>query len=315
MPLPNPQGRRASNMFHSFGDDSPRCSGLWKELFALSCMLMVVASSCVRKSEGVRFVARVNNQYLTPEKVRASVDTTARVTDSQVRDFVTQWVNSAVLYEEARAQGLDRSAQVNETVEEMKKQLAVNRLLETELYADRQPTITDEEMRTYYNQHKDAYLLGEDLAKIRFALFANRDAALHFRSQLVRGKSWDQVVQSMGQDSSFSVAIVERADSQYVKRSTVRSTELWKAVMQLRVGELPQIVGEDGGYFVVSLLQMQRAGEVADFPSVASETRDRVLIEKRQKAFSEFLERLKKKYTVQLNLSAVEGVDRIRVKE
>jgi hypothetical protein len=276
---------------------------------------MVVASSCVRKSQGVTFVARVDNQYLTPDKVKASLDTTAHVTDLQVRDFVTQWVNSAVLYEEAKAHGLDRSAQVNETVEEMKKQLAVNRLLEIELYADGEPTITDEEMRTYYDQHKDAYLLGEDLAKIRFVLFADREAAQRFRSQLVRGKSWDQVLQSLGQDSSFSVGIVERADSQYVKRSAVRSTELWKAVMQLRVGELPQIVGDGGGYFVVSLLQMQRAGEVADFPSVALETRDRVLVEKRQKAFTELLERLKKKYTVQVNLSALEGADRIEGKE
>lgn len=276
---------------------------------------MVIASSCVRKSEGVTFVARVNNQYLTPEKVKGSLDTAAHVTDPQVRDFVTQWVNSALLYEEAKAQGLDRSAQVNETLEEVKKQLAVNRLLETEVYGDHQPTITDEEVRTYYDQHKDAYLLAEDLAKIRFVLFANWDAASRFRGQLVRGKRWDQILQSLSQDSSFSVAIIERGDSQYVKRSTVRSMELWKAVTQLRVGELPQIVKDGAGYFVVSLLQVQRAGEVAEISTIASETRDRVLVGKRQKAFSELLERLKKKYSVQLNLSALESVDTIKARK
>jgi peptidyl-prolyl cis-trans isomerase C len=315
MPLQDPQRRKISSLLDSFADISPRNSGLRRELLAFSCMLMVIASSCVRKSEEVAFVARVNHQYLTPEKVRASLDTTAHATDPQVRDFVTQWVNSALLYEEAKAQGLDRSAQVNETLEEMKKQLAVNRLLETELYANHQPSITDEEVRTYYDRHKDAYLLGEDLAKIRFVLFANRDAASRFRGQLMRGKSWDQTLQSLERDSSVRRSIVERADSQYVKRSTVRSMELWKAVTQLPVGELPQIVKDDAGYFVVSLLQMQRAGDVAELPSVASETRDRVLIEKRQKAFSEFLERLRKKYSVQLNLSALEGVDGVKAKE
>jgi peptidyl-prolyl cis-trans isomerase C len=275
---------------------------------------MVSACSCVRKSERVTFIARVNNQYLTPEKVKAGLDTAAHATNPQVRDFVTQWVNSALLYEEAKAQGLDRSAQVNETLEEMKKQLAVNRLIETEVYGDQQPTITDEEVEAYYDQHKDGYLLAEDLAKIRFVLFANRDAASRFRGLLVRGKSWDETMRSLSGDSSFSAAIIERADSQYIKRSTVRSMELWKTVTQSRVSDLPQIVKDDAGYFVVSLLQMQRAGEVAELPSVAAETRDRVLVEKRQRAFSELLERLKKKYAVQVNLAALETVDTMNAK-
>jgi len=261
------------------------------------------------------FVARVDNQYLTPEKVKGSLDTASHVTDPQVRDFVTQWVNSALLYEEAKAQGLDRSPQVNETLEEMKKQLAVNRLLEMEVYRDQQLRITDEEVKSYYDQHKDTYLLAEDLAKIRYVLLANRDAAARFRGQVAKGKSWDEILQGLSGDSSFSAAIIERTDSQYVKRSTVRSMELWKAVTQLRVGELPQIVNDEGGYFVISLLQMQRAGEVAELPSVASETRDRVLVEKRQKAFGELLERLKKKYAVQVNLAALESVETIKTKK
>jgi peptidyl-prolyl cis-trans isomerase C len=276
---------------------------------------MVIACSCVRRSERATFVARVNDQYLTPEKVRGSLDTASRVTDPHVRDYVTQWVNSALLYEEAKAQGLDRSAQVNETLEEMKKQLAVNQLLETEIYGDQQFVITDEEVRAYYDQHKDSYLLADDLAKIRYVLFANRDAAARFRGQLVKGRSWDETLQSLSEDSSFSAAIIERTDSQYVKRSTVRSMALWKTVTQLHVGELPQIGNDDAGYFVVSLLQIQRAGEIAEFPSVTSETRDRVLVEKRQKAFDELLERLKKKYAVQVNLAALENADTTKTKK
>lgn len=314
-PLLGPHGGKWSNPFQTPSDTPETSSDLPRWLFALSCILMVFACSCFRKSEKVTFVARVNNQYLTPERVTGSFSTVFRGTDAQTRDFVTQWVNSALLYEEAKAQGLDRSTQVNETLEEMKKQLAVNRLLETEVYGNERAAITDDEVEVYYHQHQDLYLLAEDLAKVRFVLFASRDAASRLRSVLAKGKSWDEALQSLSGDSLFSAAMIERADSQYIRRSTVGSMELWRTVTQLRVGDLPQIVKDNAGYYVVGLSQIQRAGEVAELPSVVGETRDRVLVEKRQRALQGLLERLKKKYSVQLNLSALESVDTLKAKE
>ncbi len=311
----DPRRGRWSNPLRTPGDGTETSSDLRRWLFALSGILMLIACSCFRKSEGVPFVARVNNQYLTPEKVKGSLNTAVRATDPQARDFVTQWVNSALLYEEAKAEGLDRSTQVNETLEEMKKQLAINRLLETEVYGDQQAATSNDGVEAYYHQHRDLYLLAEDLAKVRFVLFANRDAASRLRGVLTKGKSWDEALQSLAGDSLFSAAIIERADSEYMKRSTARSMELWRAVTQLRVGDLPQIVKDDAGYYVVGLSQIQRAGEVAELPSVVGETRDRVLVEKRQRALGALLERLKKKYSVQLNLLALESVDTVKAKQ
>jgi hypothetical protein len=278
----------------------------------VACAVAAAVSSCVRKSESPTFIARVDNEYLTPEKVRGSLDSTGGVTDPQVREFVTQWVNSALLYEEAKARGLDRSIQVNETLDEMKRQLAVNRLLESEVYGDEQFKITDEEVNTYYNQHRDTYLLTEPLAKVRFAVFADKDAALRFRGQLAKGKPWDESLQSLSMDSAVARSILERVDSEYVKQSATESAELWNAVKQLRVGDFSQVTQGEAGYFVADLLEMQRAGEIAEFPSVAAEVRDRVLIEKRRSALADLLERLKKKYTVQVNLPALESVDTMR---
>jgi peptidyl-prolyl cis-trans isomerase C len=278
----------------------------------VTCALAAVVSSCVRKRETSAFVARVDNEYLTPEKVRGSLDSAGGATDPQVREFVTQWVNSTLLYEEARAQGLDRSAQVNETLEEMKRQLAVNRLLETEVYGDQQSRITDEEEKAYYDQHRDAYLLTEPLAKIRFVVFADKDAALRFRGRLAKGKSWEESLESLSADPSVAGTIIGRVDSEYVKQSATESAEFWEAVKQLHAGDISQVTKGEVGYFVVNLLEMQRAGEIADFPSVAAEVRDRVLIEKRRNALGELLERLKKKYGVQVNLPALESVDTMR---
>lgn len=279
-----------------------------------SCALVMAAPGCTRRSESGAFVARVNNQYLTPEKVAEGLDTTARATEPKVRDFVTEWVNSALLYEEAKSRGLDRSAEVNETLDEMRRQLAVNQLLEKEIYTDQSVEVSEEEIKAYYDQHKGDYLLSEDVAKIRFVRFTSRDAAASFRGQLLKGKPWSEVLQSLSADSAFATALVERVDSLYVKRSTFPSSEVWRAVTQLRLNEFSAVIKDEAGYYVAALLGLQRAGEIAELPVVASETRDRVLVEKRQKALSQFLERLKKKYAVQVNLTALETAGTAREK-
>ena len=290
-------------------------SRLCAELLNISCALLLATSSCARKNQTGTYVARINDQYLTAEKVKGSLDTVAHATEPQVRDFVGRWVNSALLYEEAKAQGLDQSAQVNETLEEMRRELAVDRLLETEVYTNQSLQASDEEIKAYYDQHKGDYLLAEDVVKIRYGLFANRDAAARLRSQLVKGKVWEEVFRNLSEDSSFTSAVIGRVDSEYIKRSTSPSTELWKVVAQLRVDELSAVTKDDIGYYVASLLAMRREGEIAELPSVVAEIRDRVLIEKRQRTLSQLLERLKKKYTVQVNLAALEGTDTTRGKK
>lgn len=286
----------------------------WRRLLIAACVLVMAAPGCTRRSESGAFVARVNNQYLTPEKVAEDLDTRAGATEPKVRDFVTEWINSALLYEEAKSRGLDRSADVNEILEEMRRQLAVNQLLEKEVYTDQSVEVSDEEIKGYYDQHKGDYLLAEDVANIRFVRFTNRDAAASFRGQLLKGKPWSEVLQGLSVDSAFATALVERVDSLYVKRSTFPSSELWRTVTQLRINEFSPVIKDEMGYYVAALLGLQLAGEIAELPVVASDTHDRVLVEKRQKALSQFLERLKNKYAVQVNLAALETDDTAKLK-
>ena len=278
-------------------------------VLTISILLATATSSCIRKSQTGAFVARVNNEYLTPQKVKESVDTSTTIGGPQVRDLVTQWVNSALLYEEAKSRGFDRSSEVNQTVEDIKRRLVIDRLIEAEVYSDQSLQPTEREVNEYYNQHKPEYLLTEGVARIQYVVFSNRDAAAAFRSQVVKGNPWRDVLQNFTQDSSLTATLIERADSFYVRQSAPSSKDLWKIATPLRVGETSPNVKGDLGYYIVSSLGMQSKGDIAELPLVAVEIQDRVLMEKRQKALEQLLERLRKKHTVQINLLALESTD------
>ncbi len=274
-----------------------------------SVLLILVLVGCERRDQTGNFVARVNNEFLTREKLAESLDTIALQSGPRVREFVSRWVNSALLYEAAKAQGFNRTAEVNKTLEEMRQQLAIDQLLEKELQTEELRQVTPEEMVAYYEEHKGDYLLGEDVAKVGYVLFASRDVATAFRNQVVKTKKWFEVLESFSQDSTLAASIVRRGDSVYVKESTVESKDLWRIVSQLRSGEISPVVKVDEGFYVLQSSGLQPKGQVAELPFVAREVRDRVLVQKHQKALEQFLEQLRKKYKVQLNLGPFEIPD------
>lgn len=287
-------------------------SSVWQstgKIIAVSLLVMVVSSGCGKRKETGAFVARVNNEYLTQEELRETLDTVALGSGPQVRDFVARWVNATLLYEEAKREGLERDPEVNRTLEEMKRQLAIDRLLEKKVYTDELREITDEEIKSYYEKHKGDFLLTENVAKVQYVLFSKREAATSFRNQVVKSQNWFEVLADFAQDSSLVSSIISRVDSLYIRESAPVGKELWETAARLSTGEISPVTKTEEGYYVLRSLGVQQKGDIAELSFVEPEIRDRVLVEKHQKALERFLDRLRKKYAVELNLDVLGTVD------
>lgn len=287
-------------------------SSVWQsagKVIGISLLVILVLSGCGRGRQPAAFVARVNNEYLTQDEMRETLDTVALGAGPQVRDFVARWVNATLLYEEAKREGLERDPEVNRTLEEMKRRLAIDRLLEKKVYTDELREIGDEEIKTYYEKHKGDYLLTENVAKIQYVLFSNREAATSFRNQVVKSQKWFEVLADFVQNSSLASSIISRVDSLYIKGSTAAAKELWKTAAQLSAGEISPVTKAEEGYYVLRSLGVQQKGDIAELSFVEPEIRDRVLVEKHQKALERFLDRLRKKYAVELNLDVLGTAD------
>ena len=91
-------------------------------------------ASCSEELKQSREVAKVDDQTLTVDMIHRQLDTSRGISEAQVRMFTGRWVNTELLYQEAKRQGLDNSEQVLQSLEEAKKQLAINALLEKEVF-------------------------------------------------------------------------------------------------------------------------------------------------------------------------------------
>ena len=104
-----------------------------KYLFVV--LLVITAIGCSKNAPDKTPVARIDNQTLALEEIRAHIDTTREPSQAQIQQYIQRWLTEESLYREAIDRGLDHTDEMNQKVEDVRRQLAINALLEKEVYS------------------------------------------------------------------------------------------------------------------------------------------------------------------------------------
>ncbi len=268
-------------------------------------MLATLPSGCGKKPEpDTRYVARVGNARLTPEELSKSGSVH---TEHSSRQYVSNWVTNELLYQEARRNGIPEADDVLQQIEEAKRQLVINAYLEKKVYADEPFDIGDEELSTEFKEHRAAYRLHEDVAKMSFALFEEREPANAFRLKILRGTSWSDAAQQVQSDSETKEQVLRVATQEYFTQSMLYPEELWKIARTLSKEDVSYVVKTSAGYCVVLVHATMKQGELPDFEYAKNEIRERLTIERRKAQYEELLATLRTKYDVDVRLDSVDA--------
>ena len=109
-----------------------------------------------------KVIARVGKEEITDQEIDRAVDSLPEWLRKQVqtpegrKDFINDYVAKEVLYRKAKRLGLDRTPEANEILEGLKKQFAVQQLVEKEIKEN--VKITPDDLRLYYDANKDTYI-------------------------------------------------------------------------------------------------------------------------------------------------------------
>ncbi len=273
----------------------------------LLLFVVSVAPGCREAEPPQTPVARIDNRTLTLESVRAQLDSTHGISDAQLQEYIRRWINNEILFREAVRRGLDQDQRVTTRLEEVKRQLAINALLEEEIYNEKTLESPPEEIQAYYEAHQPEFALPADLALVSFVLFSDRDAANSFRTSVLRGTSWSEALQAILADPQASELVVARVDSMYHSQNTLFPVELWRvASAATRVGPSFPIQTNDGFYILISW-KLSRQGQTADLAYVEREIRSRLAMERRQRLMTTLIENLRARHAVEILVQSVDG--------
>ena len=237
--------------------------------------------------------------------IRQQLDTSSGVSEMQIRMFARQWVNSELLYQEAKRQGLDRSDAVIRNLENARRELAINALLEKDVFNDTPQSISKEEIAVYFKDHSEEFALREDIVEISLVVFSEREPAVAFRETALEGGGWGAALAESQKVKNGQSPLITRTDSAFYSQSTLFPAKLWKVSSALGTGEVSFPVKTSAGYFVILLLGSSQRGSTPPVEYVENAIRGRLMMQHRQERFTEYLETMRKKHTVQINLTGV----------
>jgi len=274
---------------------------LRSSIFFVCCL--VLFAGCGGKSGSQQPVARLDGQTLTLDEVIARLDTTRGMTQAQVAEYARRWVNDEVLYREAVRRGLDDDETIRKQLENTRRQLAINALLQREVFTQQSLNCTAEEIAQYHASHLKEFTLSTNVALLSYALFRDRDAANTFRANVLRGTPWSQALRQILADPQQAAFVAGRVDSAYYTAGTLLPVELWRVAAAATKPEPSFPVNTRDGFYILSLWKMSRQGQAADREYVEREIRERLAVERRRNAYNALVESLRSKHTVELLVS------------
>ncbi|MHB9028861.1 MAG: peptidyl-prolyl cis-trans isomerase [Candidatus Latescibacterota bacterium] len=261
----------------------------------LVLMLMILATGCSRSQEGGEFSEKafvtVNDARLTESGLKSLVpsDFYGQLTADHKKEIINEWVNSELLFQDALRKKLDADPEIRAIIENTRRTLLINELLERKLGELKIPDAG--ELRKYYEEHKRNFVLQEKEYRARFAAFDSKRDADDF---------WRQVKSRGG----FSELALERAkntsaqkggDMGIVNQESI-AAEIWQSIENTvkRYGLVkisdPFAVGDQWGCVIVD--EIFEPGNAKPYEAVQDQVLEMYMTEKRDNAKSEFLKKL-----------------------
>lgn len=260
--------------------------------FALVLAVLIACEE--NKQVKDEYVARVGNTILSKEGLENYLSQD-KYSKKFKNEFVRQWIDEELLYQEARDKEIISSKEYLELLETAQKQLAGALLLQKQL-SENISEPSDNVLGIFYDKIKENLRLADNAYVINIFDFNNEASALEFRNQVLQ-TNWNQAGKIFEKDSGF----VSRSDESLLYNYQLSPLHLSRIVKEMNPNEISLIIEKEPTIFtVVQMVKILSKDAVAEFNFVKKEVKEIYYFQKRKELFSKYLDELYSKYKVEI---------------
>ncbi len=253
-------------------------------LFAFLAALLYIWTACRRSVPENAVVARVGRTVLTREDMQTAMEWEG-VKPDQESDFVDRWVSRELLYQKAKTLALDRSEELDRELELVKKEFAIQKLLERE-FAEK-IKITEDEITSYYERNKDLFEVTEDEIRLHHILTKTSDEASLARQEIISGGDFEEVARKRSVDSFREVG----GNLGFVKREALID-ELSRPAFSLSVGEVSRVISSPQGFHLLTVDKKYLKGSIKTLEEVRNQVIQRIHVTKERSVYHDLIYQL-----------------------
>lgn len=247
-------------------------------------------------------VARVGEAVLTLDDLAAEIPEglRERITKEDLQSYISRWINSQILFQEAKRRGLDREINVARELERVERELVVNALLEQEIYANK-GRAPEGELQKYYDDNRESFRRNEIEARVYHINMNSKSAADSLYRILRSGENFAKVAQELAAQS-------EDADSWDLTLTTSEVPEAMHSVFRLRAGAVSQPIELDDGFHIFQVVETYPSGTLRALETVREEISNRLELLGRDERYRSLLANLRSAAKVETKLEKLEAM-------
>jgi hypothetical protein len=245
-------------------------------------------------------IARVGKSVLTVNDLYASIppEYRDRITREQNINYVKQWIDAELFYQEALRRHIDREAAMKARIDKTKRDLLGAEMIARLSPASGGMQISEAMIQEYYEKSKNTFVRERDVVRYVEITVADAAAALALRKTVTPDNFLDiaeKQSQTPLQDPRFApfVPVNELPGA------------LAQAIVQIPPGGISDPVKTESGYSIIRVLDHQKAGAVIPLDEVREEIANRLATQLQRAALDQVLADLRNKNSVQYNFDQV----------
>jgi peptidyl-prolyl cis-trans isomerase C len=260
------------------------------------CLIVVQCD----KSKDEKVIARVGKATLSLENLKNSIpnEYSDQITRDQNINYVKQWIDRELLFQEAVNQKIDRDPAIKERLSKMKMDLLAAEMLNRYSMKIQADSISDSVINHYYKLNQNQFIRDKDYVKYL-------DIAIDDSK-----KAWD-VYRTVTKVNFVNIA------SQFSKTPTFDSTnipytpsdnipvEIRQAIASLEVNTISSPIKTSNGYHIVNVMDKLDKGGICNLFEVRKEIIDQLVTINQKVLIEKVLADLRTKNRVDFNLNLI----------
>ncbi len=262
-------------------------------------IIAVALISCSNKQQSP-IVARVGPSVLTLDNLYKSIppEYSDFVTREQMINYVKQWIDNEILYQEALRQKIDKEDAIRERLRRMKQDLLCAEIINRNAGATQNIQIADDMIRSYYEENKNKFIRTKDAVRYIQIVVDDASAAWNVRAKITP----DNFLYCASQYSK--IPCPDPRTVPYVEADEIPPS-IAKEMSSIRVGGTSNPIKTDLGYHIIRVLDKQSKGTIRQPDEVREEIINILSTKTQNAAIEQMLSGLRSKMVVEMHLDIV----------
>lgn len=266
--------------------------------YGIAILIIITLVSCTQEPKDV--IVKVNGSTLTKNEFQMYVteENYRQLPEERIREFCETWADQEVLYLEAKRREIHKEDSISMVLNEYEKNLLAMELVRRG-FGD--ATVPEEEIRQYFEKHKEEFLYAVKVAQIVLPSYESAQMTL---DEIKAGADFYRLAKER------SLTRLENPENPMVvtellQRGMIGDFAIEEKVFSMGQGELSEVIPYvQGTFLVVKIVEKKKIKSNVELTKDLYGQIHNYLITRRYQNFlTQYVDSLKAQYTVTIDLA------------